>query len=78
VTELGLSFVPSVANFLLVHLARDGMQVTQALTRRGVIVRPMGGYRYPQSVRVTVGTAAQNERFLGALAEVLHEIPEAS
>lgn len=78
VTKLGLSFVPSVANFLLVHLGRDGQQVTEALTRHGVIVRPMGGYRYPRSVRVTVGTATQNERFLGALAEVLQEIPEAS
>ena len=76
--RLGLAYVPSVANFLLVHLGRDGRSVTEALTRRGVIVRPMHAYAYPQSVRVTVGTAAQNQRFIAALAEVLGEIPEAS
>jgi histidinol-phosphate/aromatic aminotransferase/cobyric acid decarboxylase-like protein len=38
----------------------------------------MHAYAYPQSVRVTVGTAAQNQRFIAALAEVLGEIPEAS
>ncbi|MBT3270587.1 histidinol-phosphate transaminase [Candidatus Poribacteria bacterium] len=75
---LGVAYVPSVANFLLVHLARDGRSVTEALTRRGVIVRPMQAYAYPHSVRVTVGTAAQNERFISALGEVLAEIPEAS
>ena len=77
VSSLGLTYVPSVANFLLVHLARDGRQVTEALSRRGVIVRPMAAYSYPQSVRVTVGTAVQNERFIAALVEVLHEIREA-
>ena len=49
----------------------DGRAVFEALLRQGVIVRPMGGYRLPGHLRVTVGTAAQNERFLAALATVL-------
>jgi histidinol-phosphate aminotransferase len=75
--RLGLDYVPSVANFLLVHLSRNGVEVTQALTRLGVIVRPMQGYAYPQSIRVTVGSREQNTRFVAALEEVLREIPEA-
>lgn len=74
--RLGIEFAPSVANFLLVHLKRNGAAVTNALMRRGVIVRPMGGYRFPQSIRVTVGLPEQNERFLCALSEALREIPE--
>jgi histidinol-phosphate aminotransferase len=76
-SRLGLDYVPSVANFLLVHLARNGAEVTQALTRLGVIVRPMQGYAYPLSIRVTVGSAEQNRRFIAALEEVLRENPEA-
>jgi histidinol-phosphate aminotransferase len=41
--------------------------------RRGVIVRPVGGYGLPEHLRVTIGTAAENERFLAALAASLRE-----
>jgi histidinol-phosphate aminotransferase len=68
--ELGLESVPSQANFVLVRVG-DGRAVTEALLRRGVIVRPMGGYRFPEHVRVTVGTAAENDRFLVALREAM-------
>jgi histidinol-phosphate aminotransferase len=65
----GLEIVPSVANFLLLRVG-DGARVFAELQRRGVIVRPMKPYGMPEWVRVTVGTAAQNERFLAALDEV--------
>jgi histidinol-phosphate aminotransferase len=68
--RLGLDIVPSWANFILVRVG-DGMRVYEALLRRGVIVRPMAVYGFPQHVRVTVGTAAENERFIGALEEVV-------
>lgn len=67
--RLGLECVPSVANFILVRVG-DGMRVFDALQRRGVIVRPVKSYGMPEWVRVTVGTAAQNERLLAGLAEV--------
>lgn len=67
---LGLSFVPSSANFILVRVG-DVANVYEQLLRRGVIVRPVGVYGLPEHVRVTIGTGAENERFLGALAEVL-------
>ncbi len=70
--RLGLDYVPSEANFVLVRVGQGG-RVYDALLRRGVIVRPMDVYGFPEHVRVTVGTAAENERFVAALTEVLAE-----
>jgi histidinol-phosphate aminotransferase len=64
---LGLEFVPSMANFILVRVG-DGAKVFDALQRRGVIVRPMNSYGMPEWLRMTVGTKAQNERLLAELA----------
>ncbi|MBI4661869.1 MAG: histidinol-phosphate transaminase [Verrucomicrobia bacterium] len=66
VRSLGLEFVPSVANFMLIKVG-DGMRVFDALQRRGVIVRPVKSYGLPEWLRVTVGTKAQNERLLAEL-----------
>jgi len=67
---LGLEFVPSAANFILVKVG-DGPAVFGALQRRGVIVRPLKPYDLPEWVRITVGTAPQNERLLKELAAAL-------
>src|SRR5262245_22158075 len=67
---LGIEHVPSAANFILVRVG-NGARVYDALLRRGVIVRPMDGYGFPEHVRVTVGTATENERFVAALRAVL-------
>jgi len=64
---LGLEFVPSVANFILVKVG-DGAGVFDALQRRGVIVRPLKPYGLPEWLRITVGLRAQNERVLAELA----------
>jgi len=64
---IGLEWVPSVANFMLVHVG-DGARVFSALQARGVIVRPVKVYGLPGYIRVTVGTRAQNERLLAELA----------
>ena len=68
---LGLAVVPSVANFLLVDVGRPGPATTDALLRHGVIVRPMGGYGFPTHLRISVGTAQENERCIAALRAVL-------
>lgn len=67
---LGLEYVPSCANFVLVRVG-DGAAVFQALQRRGVIVRPMAGYKLPEWIRVTVGLPAENRRFIAALRPVV-------
>jgi len=69
-SKLGVAFVPSHGNFLLVNVG-DGARVYGALLRDGVIVRPVANYGLPSFLRVTVGLPAENERFLGALARAL-------
>jgi histidinol-phosphate aminotransferase len=65
----GVNYVPSFANFVLVELGRPARDVTRALLKQGVIVRPAWGC--PTCMRVSVGTSDQNERFLSALDKVL-------
>ena len=67
---MGLDYVPTYTNFLLVKVGR-GREVYEALLDRGVIVRAMDGYSLPQYIRVTVGLPKENERFIQALREVL-------
>jgi len=69
-TRLGLDYVPSQANFVLVRVGA-GAEVYERLLRRAVIVRPVGGYGFPEHVRVTVGTAEENRRFIAALEGAL-------
>ncbi len=61
----------SAGNFVLIDLQRDAVPVYDQLLRRGVIVRPMRPLGLTRHVRVTVGTHAENQRFLAALAAVL-------
>lgn len=69
--RLGLEFLPTVANFFLVFTPCEGVKVFQDLQPLGVIVRPMGGWGYPNAVRVSIGTPEQNARLVGALEKVL-------
>jgi histidinol-phosphate aminotransferase len=70
--RLGLVHVPSAANFVLVHVG-PARRIYEALLRRGVIVRPMDVYGFPQHLRVTVGLPEENARFLEALGAALAE-----
>jgi len=69
--ELGLSYIPSIANFIAVNVNKDAMPVYDALLREGVIVRPVASYNMPNFLRITVGNQQQNERVLTALKKVL-------
>jgi histidinol-phosphate aminotransferase len=71
---LSIRYVPSRGNFILIEVG-DAMRVYQALLRQGVIVRPVANYDLPTSLRVTVGTPAENARFLAALAAALPTQP---
>ena len=53
--KLGLEFIPSSANFILVRVG-DGQRVFDEMQKLGVIVRPMGGYQLPEWVRISIGT----------------------
>lgn len=68
--RLGLRHIPSHGNFLCIEVD-NAPHVFQALLKRGVIVRPVAGYGLPTYLRVSIGLAEQNARFLAALAEIL-------
>jgi len=65
--NLGLTVVPSSANFLLFSIDNE-KQVWQALVKVGVLVRDVG---IAGHLRVTIGTPSENDRFLAALREIL-------
>ena len=69
--RLGIEVTPSQTNFVLAGFGtRDARALYDTLLRRGIIVRPMGAYGLPHHLRITVGTAAENERLLAALREL--------
>jgi histidinol-phosphate aminotransferase len=69
--NLGLEWIPSAGNFVLVDLKQPAMPIYEALLRKGVIVRPVGVYELPNHLRVTIGTHEENKLFLQALTDVL-------
>lgn len=69
--RLGLRYIRTEANFILIDTGRSSREVFQALLRLGVIVRPAESFGLPRHIRVTVGTPEQNARFLEALSRVL-------
>jgi histidinol-phosphate aminotransferase len=65
--RVGVTFLPSEANFLYLETPGRAQALYQALLRRGVIVRPMDG----DHLRVTIGLPEENRRFVQAFAECL-------
>lgn len=70
---LGLECLPTQANFVFFHVPGSAREVFEALLDRGVIVRPLDSYGYPDAIRVSVGRPEENRRFVEALREVLAE-----
>jgi histidinol-phosphate aminotransferase len=62
---------PAVANFLFVDVGEDAKALFEALLQEGVVVRPLAPFGAPTAVRVTVGTADENELFAKAFQRVL-------
>ncbi len=72
--EMGLTFLPSSGNFVLVKVGDDdqaGARINLELLKRGVIVRPVGNYGLPQWLRISIGLQAENAAFIAALKEIL-------
>jgi histidinol-phosphate aminotransferase len=70
-TDLGLSFISSAGNFICINFERDAMPINDALLKQGIIVRPVANYDLPTYLRVTVGSEAENQRFIDVLKEVI-------
>jgi histidinol-phosphate aminotransferase len=72
--SMGLSFVPSHGNFVLVKVGEDmdaGARVNQKLLKAGVIVRPVGNYGLPQYLRISIGLPNENLACIKALTDAL-------
>ncbi len=73
VERLGCRSFPSQTNFFLIDVGGDATTLYEAMLRQGVIVRSMKAYGYPNYIRINVGTAAENARFLETLQSCLAE-----
>jgi histidinol-phosphate aminotransferase len=69
---LQLEHIPSHGNFVTVRVGKAA-EMFKRLLRRGVIVRPIAGYGMPEHLRVSIGTAQENEKFLQALSASLKD-----
>jgi histidinol-phosphate aminotransferase len=74
-TALGLKYVPSRANFILVDVGRSAADIYQKLLHQGVIVRPLTSFGMESTLRITVGTPEENRRLVKALRAVLRKTP---
>lgn len=70
---MALEYIPSVGNFICVKVGENAMKVYDQLLCEGVIVRPIANYEMPEFLRVTIGTKAENDRFIKALKKVLNK-----
>jgi len=68
---LKVRHVPSAANFILMHLGPRAPDIAQALLSRGVMVREMSAWKLSGYLRVTIGTPAENRKFIQALTKCL-------
>ena len=72
--EMGLTYLSSAGNFVLVKVGEDdeaGVRVNLALLKRGIIVRPVGNYGLPKWLRISIGLSEENAAFINAFREIL-------
>ncbi len=74
INQLDCSCFTTQTNFFLVDVKADCKKLYEQMLLKGVIIRPMGAYGYPSYIRITVGTPAENQRLVKALAASLDEI----
>ena len=72
---MGLAVTPSVANFVLIHFPEDSARTAagadEHLKSKGIIVRKVGAYGFPNALRMTIGSEAENKRALDAIGDYL-------
>ncbi len=69
--KLGLKYIPSVTNFILVNAGYDGVLLFKAMLKKGVIIRDMRQYGLNRFFRVTIGTEKENKLFIRSLKDCL-------
>ena len=71
--RIGLEYVKSAANFILIKVPVPGRELFRELLKKGVVVRPVDGYDLPDYIRVSIGLPEENERFFAELEDILSE-----
>lgn len=69
--RLGLKYVPSATNFVLVDVKMDAKKLTEQMLKKGVIVRDMGAWKLDSFIRITVGSFEENRSFIQVIEELL-------
>ncbi|MBU0671441.1 MAG: histidinol-phosphate transaminase [Candidatus Margulisbacteria bacterium] len=69
--KLGLKHEKTEANFIYIDLKRSADQLFLDLMKQRVIIRPLTSFGLPEAIRVSIGTKAQNEKFVTALTGLL-------
>lgn len=70
-TGMGVPFVPTQTNFILIRLGERAEEIYRALLCEGVIIRSMASYGLKDFVRVTIGLPEENERFIQSLKKLI-------
>ncbi len=69
--RMKLEYVPSATNFILINVKKDCKEIFNKLLKRGVIIRDMKAWGLDSYIRVTVGTNAENKKFIEELKKVI-------
>jgi histidinol-phosphate aminotransferase len=73
--KLGLRVTPSVGNFLLVHFpeatGKSAAEADAYLTSKGILLRAVTGYGFPNALRMTLGTDETNAFVISTLRDFL-------
>jgi histidinol-phosphate aminotransferase len=69
--KLGIAFEESFTNFILVQVGQDSSKAAGALLKKGVIIRDMAVWGLKGYIRVSIGNASENKRFIKTLGEIL-------
>jgi len=74
ITKLGCAVFDTHTNFFLVDVGMDCRKLYEKMLTKGVIIRPMAAYGYPEYIRITVGLPEENSRLVTSLKESLAEL----
>jgi len=70
--QLDLQYIPSAGNFVTIDMGQAAMPIYEKLLGKGVIVRPVGNYKLPNHLRVSIGLEAENQKYIDALNDILN------
>ncbi|MFH1782246.1 MAG: histidinol-phosphate transaminase [Candidatus Omnitrophota bacterium] len=71
IKKMGLRYIPSVTNFVLIEVGKEADTVCKKLLKKGVIIRNMQSWGLEDHIRVTVGTEKENKRFVKELKRII-------